>query len=131
MIVKRLVALGLGFQVLAPPFVLDRAPLVCLMGDTPRTSEVAHDHRHGMPHHASKLSPGAGSHSSTRHNLHNCACPWECGNSRGPAAPVQPVVDLNFGADHSAAVFDIDTGPDTPGDLFLPLTTGPPCSLRG
>lgn len=130
--IRKLIALGLLFSLVAPLIAVQRAPLNCMMGGT-ATGEgdpAVHLHRH-LTHVASTLSRGQDSPSGKQHHSRNCVCPWECGSSRGPADPVRPTGNLKVAETRTASAFQTCLKPVVTVDARLPFTTGPPRSLRG
>lgn len=130
--IRKLVALSLLFSSAAPFIAVERAPLDCMMGGTGAGEgvlAVRHLHHH-LTHVASTLSRGQDSPSGKQHHSHNCVCPWECGSSRGPADPVPAAGNVIIAETRTASAFQIYLEPATTVDERLPLTTGPPGSLR-
>lgn len=132
--IRKLVTLGLLLSLVAPLIAVDHAPFDCTMGGTATAGEAApavHHLHHPLTHVASTLSRRPESPSGKQHHSHNCVCPWECGSSRGPADQVLPARNVNIAETRTASVFQIHLEPGTTVDARLPLTTGPPGSLRG
>lgn len=131
--IRKVVALGLLFSLVAPLIAVERAPLNCMMGGTATGEAVpaVHHLHHPLTHTASTLSRGQDSPSGKQHHSRNCVCPWECGSSRGPADPVPAARNVKIAETRKAPVFQIYLEPATTVDARLPLSTGPPCSLRG
>lgn len=126
---RKLIGLSLVFALAAPLIAVDRAPVVCVMGGTATIGEVVRVLHHHMPHGTS-MSRGKNSRPDTHHGSRNCICPWECGSTRGPADPVQHAWNLAVTADRTASPFLFYANPVAAIDTLLPLTTGPPASLR-
>ena len=128
--IRKCAGVALLFALAAPLIALDRAPLICVMGGVATMSGVGHSLQHGMPHDAGASAHESNPHSTSHGKSHGCICPWECGTSRAPANVVHPWLLLNSAAERSPCLLARNRRPANPAVAFLPLTTGPPRSLR-
>lgn len=122
---RRLFSFNLLLTLLASFLAGNPSGIACTMHLADARIAV-HDHQQSLAHHS------ASHHRDSKDSktAHGCNCPGECGSSRSPFTATRLTLAAAFSVESFIAQFAEVAAPPTHHTGLLPLSTGPPPSLR-